>query len=294
VPRSALLCAGAVVLGALPFAFYSTLTFAMDPFWSVVYGQQNRNISPAATDLVLALGPLLLLAALGLRGFLHQATSARLLILTWVVVSITLMYVTPVSVQRRFGLGVQPMLAVIAAMGLDLAWSWLRVKGRENPVRGRRLLTTAAVLALCGGSLQLYASLVYAAADPVSSGAKDYLFRASTLREAGEWLATTMEQDDVVLARTETGNYLAGRIPGRVFVAHWTATFNFSEKERAMEAFYRNEATSETRLRFLADNHIRYVVDGPAERSLGAYSTAMDLHLVPVYSSADVSIYRVP
>lgn len=45
-----------MVLVAGPFVLYSVLMFRLDPFWGVVYGQQNVTLTPPPFDLALPFG----------------------------------------------------------------------------------------------------------------------------------------------------------------------------------------------------------------------------------------------
>ena len=118
-------------------------------------------------------------------------------------------------------------------------------------------------------------------------------FEPAALTAAAAWLAERMDLDDVVLGRTRTGNYLAGLIPGRVFVGHWVGTLDFAVREHAAERFYREGDTNDAWLSFASANRIRYVVYGPRERGLGPTDRDVQLMLRPVYAETEVVIYEV-
>ncbi|MGQ9677021.1 MAG: hypothetical protein ACUVX1_15275 [Chloroflexota bacterium] len=298
-PRTALAAAGAMFLTASPFVLYSLLVFGMDPFWSVVYGRQNVTPTPSIGLLVLSLGPFLILAGLGLRDFTRQMTPGRWLVLVWIIASVILMY-APVGYQRRFAFGLQPMLGIVGAGALESTWNWVRQRGRLPLRADRFLLTLSLLMALACGPLLLYVVVMRGAISPTihaATGSPQGLpagtYQPIAVRDAALWLATVMGPDDVVLAETQTGNYLAGMVPGRVYVGHWSATMNYAAKERAMRWFYRGEGDEMSRARFLKENNIAYVWYGPRERALGPPPSLSGGGLGMIYSGGDVCVYEV-
>lgn len=291
VPRGALLSAGAIFLAAAPFLAYNLLAFTMDPFWGTVYGAQNVTPSQTVPELALRLGPLLVLAAFGLPAFLRGLTPARWLILTWIVVSLALMY-APVGFQRRFALGLHPMLGVVAATGLPTIWQWVRCHRRLPFAVDRFVLTAALLQILVTPSLFLYLALLRTASFGAAADTTG-VFHPMAVKEAGLWLQASMNPEDVVLGETGTSNYIAGIIPGRVFVGHWSATLNYAAKEAAMRGFYAGDEGAQSSQGFLAENGIRYVLYGPRERMLGGQFLEDAPYLRPVYVGGSVDIYKV-
>jgi hypothetical protein len=295
LPPRALLCAGAAFLGAAPFLAHSWLVFRTDPFWSVVYGQQNVTPSPPLPFLILSLAPILAFAVIGLPRFARGATPARMLVLVWIATSLVLMY-APVGYQRRFAFGIHPMLALVAASGLAPYWRPGPRESGDAAARSRPLLTFGLLLVLFASTACSYGLRIQAMSRPYDLARQGGAFHPVALREAGEWLASASGTDDVILAEALTGNYLAGLIPGRVFVGHPIATLRFAEKEAAVRRFYRGSDDHEARRQFLRANAIRYVVYGPYERAADASSfdsNATSEYLRPVYTSPDVIIYQV-
>ncbi len=303
-PSAALLGAGAVFLAAAPFLAYSLFVFGSDPLWSVVFGPQIARLSPPLPSLALGLGAVLALALVGLPAFSWRPTPARLLVLVWIVVTLTLMYV-PMNFQRRFAFGLHPMLAIIAAAGLEPLWRWVR-----RPIGFpfwimRPALTFAVAQALFGSALILYLFSLREVSQPPGwieggvagslaqpSSAAPGTFQPMALKDAATWLATAMGPDDVILAQTDTANYLAGFVPGRVFIGHWASTVDFLAKDRAMRWFYSGRG-DEDAISLLSANSIRYVVYGPYERALNPSWSPSGGYLQRVYANGDVSVYEV-
>jgi hypothetical protein len=288
LPLVAALCVGAAFLAAAPFVSYSWLVFGADPFWSLVYGQQNFTPSPPPPFLALSLAPVLALAAVGLPRFSRGRSPERTLILVWVVASLALMY-APVGYQRRFAFGIHTMLALIAAAGLAPFWSRADTPAR----RGKHFLTLGLLLALFGTTACSYGLRLQAASRPEDVVRQGGAFHPVSLEDAAHWLAPVMEPGDVILSLALTGNYLATVVPGRVFIGHPIATLQFADKEASVHWFYRQGDGQHARQQFLADNSIRYVVYGPYERAAGASPSTSHENLRLVYATSDVSIFEV-
>ena len=273
--RTGILAISGVLAAASPFLLHSALVFSADPFWGATYGGQNRTLSDPPVELLLGLGLLVPLAMMGLRSFLRDLTPGRTLVMTWIVVSVVLMYL-PVGFQRRFSFGLHPMLGMAAACGLPPVWAWLRrhqtFPGSLVRLGGMALLAQS----VFGSTMFLYIVCVLGAFGspdgvPVSvDAATDRVpFQPASLRSAATWLADRVGPDEIVLGHTITGNLLAGIMPGRVYVGHWVATLDFVRKQREAHWFFAAPVDDE-RLRFLVDQRIRYIVYGPPERALGA------------------------
>jgi hypothetical protein len=198
----------------------------------------------------------------------------------------------PAAYQRRFAFGLQPMLGLIAAVGLERVWYWARRHPRPLLAFGRSCLLVELLVILIVPTMVFYGLIVWGMTHPTDLNGQGGAFQPTSLREAGQWLATVMEPTDVVLGSVTTGNYLGGIVPGRAFVGHQIATFRYGEKEAAVRRFYR-DINEDSQRDFLAANGIRYVVYGPHERSLGAASPDQPGYLRLVYEAPEVSVYEL-
>jgi hypothetical protein len=292
-PRSAWLSSSLAMLVAIPFLLYNLLVFGGDPFWGVVYGAQNLIPSPPAPVLAMGFAPVLALAALGLPGFVRAPGPGRWLVVVWIALSLALICIpTAVGFQRRFVFGVQPMLGLVAAVGLTAVWRWARCGDTPWRAFGRRMGRHLVMVTLFSSTVCFYGRELQIVTRPAEGAARDGAFHSVALREAGQWLATVMGPHDVVLAEAPTGNYLAGVTIGRVFVGHPIGTLGHDEKRRAAWQFYLG-MHDEAGHSFLAANNIRYVVYGPHERALGAALPSAPQVLRAVYETPEVSIYEV-
>jgi hypothetical protein len=220
----------------------------------------------------------------------------RTLVLTWICVMVLCSY-APVSYQNRFLLGLQPALAVYAALG------WLVVADRVAGALTRRGLSwdRAAAYARRGVSYVVFpiaagtigvvfvSVLIAAAADVPSS---QYRVDRDTYR-LGEWLATHTGETDVVLGSPMTANVFAGLLAGRVVAGH-PVEVDYDRKVATIEALYRGERSEADDRAFLAANRVSYLVVGAGERALGSSDPGVRLNLSPVVRFGDAVAHEVP
>lgn len=287
--------AAVALVAATPIIALNAVTFTFDPFWSATYSRQNVLPAPAMTDVLLAFGLLVPLALLGLPELVRRPSPGRLLVVIWIVTALVMMH-APAPPQRRFALGLHPMIALAATYGtLELM---RRLKGLQSP--GQRLLrlpiTIVVVQALFGTSVFTYVvalmvglapTLGYPLADLSSFDRSPY--QPPAVQAAADWLAAHESPDHVVLASTLSGNYIAGKAPGRVYVGHQVATLGFSAKVDDVRWFF-SAPLDDDRRAFLTANRIRFVVYGPHERSL-ANGNVVPRAAGAVFSTGDVEIF---
>ncbi len=263
--------AGAVgaTLGALPVVWVTVQTFTLDPFWAATYGAQNVLPSPAPHELVVDLGPTLLLAIGG--ALLVRARIAPFGLLVWLLLTLIAMY-APVPFQRRLGFGLQPTLAVLAANGLVLVCARLAHR--------RAALLRLGVAALAAsGTVLLVVGAVWSS---LNNWPLPVYRSTSNVDAAAAWLAEQARPDEIVVADWDVSNYLAPRISARLFGGHPVATLHANDKRLAIDSLFAHGAGRDVARAFGA----HWLVYGPAEAALPAPSA-------PAFQSGDVRVYRV-
>jgi hypothetical protein len=289
---------GGVVLGLLAAAYLflidAVAVFRDDPFWNATYGTPRGQETPPPEVVVFHLFFLLALAAIGAPRFFSRtgperagtepAASGRILVTSWLATTLLLM-VIPSGFPVRFAFGLQPMLAVVATAGALSLHE--RYRGSE---------WRSAVLALLAVAM-LTTPMAYARIIIVSTAGKalDHLrFRSQDEVAAAAWLRESTGTGDAILASYPSGNFLGGRIRGRVFIGHDSGTLDIDRKKAEVQRFFAEAAAADDKVAFLRDRGIDYVYFGPFERS-GAAQTTLDTlaRLEPVREGRDVVIYRV-
>ena len=209
------------------------------------------------------------------------------MLLLWVGLGLLWMY-APVPYQRRFAFGVQPALAVLAAVGLFEMNA--RLRAHRVRLAWRRLINYGAAVAGISTSLLVYVSLVASAID--NHPAEVYLWSRPEA-DAAHWLGEHSTVQDIVLASTEFANPLAGLIDGRVVHGHIVATLHSDQKEALVHRFYAHGALSGERTDILRLSGATVIALGPRERALGTIDLNSQPGLDLVYDREGVQFYRV-
>ncbi|HYY88365.1 MAG TPA: hypothetical protein VFA49_06205 [Chloroflexota bacterium] len=285
--RQAWPAAAVVVAAAAPMALYNLLLFQADPFWSGTYGLQNTMPAPAPWMLPIDFGLVLLAAPLAWSSVRRWPANEQRLIALWIGLGLVWLY-APVPYQRRFAFGVQPALAVLAAVGLLRATTWMAERGW--PRAARRLVNHGFVLAGLATSIVVYVSLIASAAR--NAPAEVYLWTRPEA-DAARWLSSHSTSADVVLASTPFANPLVGVIDGRVVHGHIVATRDSASKQAQVRQFYAAETTPTQRSQILRQSGATLVALGPHERALGAVDFGDQPELQPIYDQAGVAWFRV-
>jgi hypothetical protein len=255
-------------VAALPVLLPTVLTFSFDPFWVTTYSSQNQLPSPAPHELLVDLGPTLVLALVG--AVLLRARVAPFGLLVWLLLEVVAMYL-PVPYQRRLGFGIQPTLAVVAANSLVGLCALLQAR--------RAAALRLAVVGLAGSGTLLV--LVGVVASGFRNAPLPVYRSTADLDAAAAWLDGQATADDVLLADWDTSNYLAARMPARVFGGHPVATLHPAEKRLATEVVFQH-ASSLVVARNLG---AQWLVYGPAEADL-------DGPAAPAFQSGPVRVFH--
>ena len=259
----------ATTLGALPVLWPTVQTFNFDPFWSAAYRAQNVLPTPAPHDLLIDLGPTLLLALGG--AYALRTRVAPFGIVMWLLVGTIAMYL-PVPYQRRLAFGLHPALCVVAGNALIAACDALSER-RAAWLRRTvfAVAPTATLLILAGMSN----SSVMNAPMPV--------YRSTTDVDAAvRWLDQQARPGEVILADWDVSNYVAPRTPARVVGGHPVATLNADDKKLRIATVFAHGASRQVAQQYGA----QWLIYGPKEADLPGPAD-------PAFQSGDVRVYRV-
>ncbi len=298
--REGFLLVAALVLPGLLNLYYGYTLLTNDVLrgWDA---QREATVSPPWPHLLLAYGPLLLLA--GMHAFRQWRSGAKLsarwlFLWTWVAATVLLVY-APLNSQRRFVQGVHVPLSILAAAGLvEVALPWLL---RTRPLRAilahdrysepglTRFFIALFLLVISLSNLYVFAS--------VSTSAiiqqPDPLFRPTDEVTAVQWLRDNTSRTAVVLGDYETGNYVAGQAGNPVVLGHWAETIDFAAKTAVVAQFYSAAASDEWRQAYLNETQAQYVWYGPRERMLGGFQPETAVYLRPIYRQGTITIFKV-
>ncbi|MBC7809674.1 MAG: hypothetical protein H7175_00910 [Burkholderiales bacterium] len=279
---------------ALPLGVYVALVVYQyaatqsDPVWAS-FSQQNQTLSPPFLYYALGFLPLLLPIILGARTFLlDQSDDKWLLPLLWAFL-VGMLIFAPLPTQRRYLLGVQTPLAILAVYG----WSKVvmpRLLPRRRPLLTMVYLTLAAV-----GHLSVISINAVSLSEPYDHPAAFY---SPDERQGYAWLKREAAPDDLVLTVFNgdgggSGGRLVAATGQHVFAGHWFETADFENKMAELRQFYHPSTDDQWRRDFLRDIGAVYVWYDDYTRGFGDWNPADADYLELALAADSVTIYRV-
>ncbi|PJF40474.1 MAG: hypothetical protein D6737_02385 [Chloroflexi bacterium] len=267
---------------------YQFFAFRADPVWSN-FVRQNQTLSPDVIFYILGYLPFIIPIIFGARRFMLEDADDRWWIpILWTALVAALLY-GPFPTQRRYLIGVQTQLAVLAAYGWQVG-VLKRVKASF-----RLLLTVGYGLAAAAVLL----AMIWVNGRALSNVDENpNVFSSSDEVRAYDWIRSVAQPDDVILSTfDETGQGSGGWIVGatglRVFIGHWIETVNFEFKVQEVKQFYNSTTSDEDRRDFLRDTSIDYLWYDDFARQTGDWNPADADYLERVFESDTVTIYQV-
>ncbi len=206
----------------------------------------------------------MILVGYGVLGVLAIAGVARVwrthpttrLLSFWAIVVVLMGYI-PVNYQRRFVLGLGPVLAILAVLGWRQAMQNRRVRKLRRRMVSRVIGSVALIMLLWGQNIIFYSAY---AMSHLGRGPMPYaVFQPHALAEAAAYLGSYGEKA-VVLTCEEIGNLLAGEIPGRVVLGHSGATLNVAQRREEVADFFAGRLSLEAQAALLKGHHVSHIL----------------------------------
>jgi hypothetical protein len=281
----ALMCAP-----SLPAVGYLALLTRASAIWRGVLSQYgNAGVyTPNPMHLLVLIGIPLLVVLVGLPllvvrrrlawDWFQHAPARKLLIYVWLSVGFLLLYI-PTDFQIKMLACWQVPVAIVATR---LLFGWLR------PAQASRSLAMLFVLAVIPVNLYLLTWRF------VDLDRRDYPYYLSGDEVAAlQWLEQNSAPSDVVLSSLTIGQYVPSASGNTVYLAHWAQTLDFFAKRDAVAHFFDAAASDDEREAILTNSEVSYVIQGPAERSLGGFDPSRSAMLERAFETPSVSVYRV-
>jgi hypothetical protein len=271
-PRGWLAAAVAFAIPA-PYILYSYLAFVGNPQVERWTFHSKNAVAPETISLLFALGPQLLIAAVGVPGALRRRTREDLFLLGWLVLLAAILWLpNPAGdLRRRFFDAIYLPLVVLGARGV-----YEDLLPRLRSMRARSLLPFSYVAFSAVGSTFLLLAPVFVA------GQAQYTMSVAE-HDGLEWLGA--EPTGRVLCMPGVGLYVPAYSSDTVFVGHYDETFDYVNKtQTALKVLTGQEDLEQ----FVKANQIRYVVwtvdlQTPPPAALGP----------PAYDTPDFKIWRL-
>lgn len=241
-----------VLIFALPFVIYNLSAFsARNPVFAL-WMAQNQTPSPPVWGYLIAFAPLLIMAGVALASLHRVFQPGDVFLLGWLLGGAALLY-APISLQRRFSMGLIIPLAIYAGRGL-----WRIIAPRFGKRQGLAVALSFAVF-MPTTIVALVAPLVNGL--KLADGDGGLYFVRSSEVEAFEWLDQNAH-DSVVLASPEIGAFLP--LYGvRVVFGHPYETARADERYQEVLDFYEGTDCS-----VIDTERVDYVFVGPREHAL--------------------------
>ena len=267
-------------------AIFQYLIITSDPIWAS-FTAQNLTLSPPPYYYILGYLPLLIPIIFGWR---HITTALKnddrwLLPIVWIVVVMLLLY-APFPTQRRYLLGVQTPLALLAGLG------WYRVVLVRITESWRPF---ANIPYLSASGLALLMVLAGNIIGLMTPSADSGVFYTPDDIQASEWIQANMPTDSLILTTFASGSggkvvSLTGR---RVFMGHWIETAYFADKQEQLAIFYDTETDDEWRQSFLSNTGIDLIWYDEGARETGDWQPSNAEFLSLVLDSETVQLYAL-
>lgn len=261
---------------------------ANDPIWTS-FTAQNQTLSPPPYYYVLGYLPLLLPIALGWRHIISMIKNDDrwLLPIVWIAVVMLLLY-APFPTQRRYLLGVQTPLALLAGLG------WYRVVLIRITESWRPF---ANIPYLSASGLALVMVLVGNTVGLINPSTESGVFYTRDELLASAWIQANTEPDSLILTTFDwdtsgSGGKVVALTGRRVYAGHWIETADFDNKRNQLAKFYDSETTDEWRQSFLSTVGVDVIWYDESVRAFGDWQPA-DANYLAMAFMEPVQLYVV-
>jgi hypothetical protein len=296
----------------LLFLFLMVSLTSKDPVWQHVYTWEKNQQLPIGKDIVGAFGVLFPLALIGSLYALLSGRFEYILILSWFAVPpLLLPFAQKLGIANtRLIQGVPYLpLAILSTIGLKAIIGLMRhviartptyVGGRSNPVQDRHAPAKRglAMTKTCI-SVVIFIFLIFTLPTlfwSIKDQLREYqpifgnVYFDNRLKNAFTFINQNFPKKAVTLSTIYTGNYLPAFTHTVSFIGHFGYTYNVEEKNKLSHRFFEGKMTAEEAKKFLLDNKIDLVFQGPEEKPIYSHYLYPQI-LKPVYDRDEATIY---
>ncbi len=294
-------------LVSLPPPLYFVYLTTVTPTWKGVLAQYGNAgvFTPDPFNLLILMGPLLLLAIVGLWTTFRpiqltkpQSENSRtpdprqerlLLLAVWFVVGFFLIYI-PTNFQIKMFSGWQISIfgmAVVAIFGPVPSWIGKLKLPKIKLFKIQTELVLCLLLLLLALPTTFYI-FSWRFLDLNRTAQPYYLERDEIA--AINWLGTRTPPN-IVLSSQELGQYMAACTANRPFLAHWAMTLDFYTKRKLSAEVLDARTAPERRAAILAQYQVKFILYGAVEKQLVPELT--DPGLRKVFSTPKADVYQV-
>lgn len=200
---------------------------------------QSKTLTPSFASAYLSLTALWTFALVGVRRLWREHREAALFLLIWGAVQTAALF-APIQVNRRFIMGLQVDLALLATAGwwfIFREWKLKSIFSRWVHLvwSGWQLSVGLLVLVVVFWFSSISAFINYLRA-PVQIA--DLLYMSSAQDNAYEWIKNNTSESATVLALSWPANLLPGETGRATYVGHWHETIDWENKVRLAQVIF--------------------------------------------------------
>lgn len=259
--------------------YYAWLIF----FVPAISGWNTNNLLQTTNfrNVLVGYGALGVFTYFGIRGWWKKNQAATYLI-GWLGAAIGLMYLPMLRWQAKMIIGLSVPIGLLATAGVQTLWR------RTTSRRWKAVLVLGILMAVMTPLIFL------SRATESQTHEARYQYATTDLMAALRWIKTSTPRGRVVLGDIWTGNLVPQLADRATYLGHHHQTIDYQQKLATIRRwFFADTGLSQEKNRFILDNHIAYVVWGPAERRLGTFDPGAYSWLKPVYTNASVTVFEV-
>lgn len=248
---------------------------------------QNLTPSPAFPTYIIAFGFLWLTTLVGLYYYFFKdrlGNNKYIFAAAWFVASTLLLY-APLQFNRKLMFGLQVPMVIFTTIALyKIYLNWVS-KFAARVVR-------IAIIVAMGALLTANSAFSFFANFSLSFRG-GYYYLPKVFVDGLHFLRNYGNPSEVMLASPKWNTTLSGEVGKRSFVASAHNTLNFYEKEAQTKWFFFDNNNDQSKINFLKENRINYIIYTALEKSMGDYNPVKKSYLNSIYQNEDLTIYAV-
>ncbi|MBI4434661.1 hypothetical protein HY635_02490 [Candidatus Uhrbacteria bacterium] len=226
----------------------------------------------------------------------QQTKRAHRLLVTWLVVTVVLMY-SPLTWQRRLVEGLHVVLVIIAMVGLFPFLAWLRAHAPMWIHRYAWGVTTATIVAIPLLGVSTIVNLVrdvalYTIRFPQSIPRHSFYYPTDAL-DAMRWIRGHASLGEATFAVGIDGHFLPMFAARQTVLGHGVETAHFVEKYETSYALSLGRLSPAEARAFLDRERVRFILVTDASRNLWAIDPAAIPSATLVYRNSGAEVYEV-
>lgn len=280
---------------SLPSQIYIWTLTKEIPWIALVNVHRINHMLVPFNEYLLALGPIVILAVIGIIiALIKKEKNVRPLIL-WLIVTygftILFTHYKEQSPLRFTQTGVHIPLGILGTYALfqskkiinkTIVYIFITLYIVENIF----------IMKLSWDWQELFISVRAKANIPAVPYPPQTLHPLKNWMTAIRWIGTNTNKNDVVLAEFSAGNYIPAYTGNTVYLGQ-VNTYDYDKKYALLQKFFRGEMTWNEAQEFLKTGNIRYVFFGPQEKEEMHGKNLEDYYVFfkPIYKNDNVTIY---